>query len=436
MDGAVIAGYPAYDSYRDSGVEWLGDVPAGWAVKKMKYLFRDHSQKGRPDAELLSVTQNQGVVPRSWVENRMVMPSGSLETFKFIERGDFAISLRSFEGGLEYCHHDGIISPAYTVLKSWHNDLEPGYYRYLFKSGAFISELQTSVVGIREGKNISFEELSHSRMPIPPLPEQRAIAGFLDEKCARLDEAVRIKQAQIALLRERRQILIQQAVTRGLNPAAPMKDSGIDWIGQIPAHWEVRRVKYLGIVSPTRTLDRRVPSDEEVVFLPMEMVGEDGSIAQSERRRSREVFSGFTYFQKGDVVIAKITPCFENGKGAWLSELETSHGFGTTELHVIRPTVVMGGFLYSVLNSKAFLSIGEKFMVGSAGQKRVSTAFLANFPMAVPSMDEQAQIVSHIAEVSAKIDDAIAIKESQIAALKEYRTSLINAAVTGKVKVA
>lgn len=174
-----MAAHLRHEVYQASGADWLGDIPSGWAVKKMKYLFRDHSQKGRANAELLSVTQNQGVVPRSWVENRMVMPTGGLDTFKFIEKGDFAISLRSFEGGLEYCHHDGIISPAYTVLKAWHPDIEPGYYRHLFKSGAFISELQTSVVGIREGKNISFVELSHSRMPIPPFPEQRVIAAFL-----------------------------------------------------------------------------------------------------------------------------------------------------------------------------------------------------------------------------------------------------------------
>ena len=224
----IATSFAKHEAVRDSGTEWLGAIPSDWAVKKMKFLFRDHSRKGMPDAELLSVTQNQGVVPRTWVENRMVMPSGNLESFKVIEEGDFAISLRSFEGGLEYCHHDGIISPAYTVLKRRSEDLTPAYYRYLFKSAAFISELQTSVVGIREGKNISFEELSYSLMPIPSPEEQRAIAAFLDGKCATIDEAVRIKEAQINLLAERRQILIQEAVTRGLDHAlAPLARPGL-----------------------------------------------------------------------------------------------------------------------------------------------------------------------------------------------------------------
>ena len=155
-----------YPAYKDSGAEWMGDIPMHWDSLKMKLLFQDVSIKKKADAELLSVTQDQGVVPRTWVENRMVMPSGALESFKFINKGDFAISLRSFEGGLEYCHYDGIISPAYTVLKAKRN-FESKFYKYLFKSFSFISELQTSVVGIRQGKNISFEELSYSYLPIP-----------------------------------------------------------------------------------------------------------------------------------------------------------------------------------------------------------------------------------------------------------------------------
>src|SRR5680860_1248747 len=151
---------PRYEKYKDSSVEWLCEIPEHWQVIRMKYLYRDVSTKNRPNELLSSVTQDRGVIPRDWIESRMVMPSGNLETFKFIEQGDFAISLRSFEGGLEYCYHDGIISPAYTVLKKVKDNLYPFFYKYLFKSISFISELQTSVVGIREGKNISYSELS------------------------------------------------------------------------------------------------------------------------------------------------------------------------------------------------------------------------------------------------------------------------------------
>lgn len=424
-----MVAYMRHEDYQPSGEDWLGDVPAGWAIKKMKYLFRDHSQKGRPNAELLSVTQNQGVVPRSWVENRMVMPTGGLDTFKFIEKGDFAISLRSFEGGLEYCHHDGIISPAYTVLKAWHSDLEPGYYRYLFKSGAFISELQTSVVGIREGKNISFVELSHSRMPIPPLGEQRAIAAFLDEKCAKVDEAVRIKEEQIALLRERRQILIQQAVTRGLNPAAPMKDSGIDWIGQIPAHWKVRRSKY--VFTQRKELARKddiqlsatqsygvIPQDEFEDLVGRRVVKIQTNL---EKRKHVEI---------DDFVISMRS--FQGGL-----ERAFARGCIRSSYVVLQPLQPVNADFYGYLFKspryiKALQATGSFIRDG----QDLNFDNFSKVDLFLPPLHEQAEIAAYIRTGCEKIDNGVAIKEKQIAALKEYKTSMINAAVTGKIKVA
>lgn len=240
-----------YDSYKDSGVKWLGEIPKHWNILKMRFLFKDVSVKNKPELELLSVTQNQGVVPRNMVENRMVMPTGSLESFKVISKGDFAISLRSFEGGLEYSDYEGLISPAYTVLKA-QKEIIHGYYKYLFKSFSFIGELQLSIVGIREGKNISYEELKYSYIQIPPLSEQQAIANFLDEKTVKIDQAIAIKEKEIELLKERRQILIQELVTgkkvwdgNQWTKPTKTKDSGVDWIGEIPEDWEELANKYI-----------------------------------------------------------------------------------------------------------------------------------------------------------------------------------------------
>ena len=213
IQNAVTRGLNPDVPLKDSGVEWIGQVPEHWEVKKMKFLFKDTSIKNKPDATLLSVTQNRGVIPRNWLEERTVMPSGNLETFKFIQKDDFAISLRSFEGGLEICHHDGIISPAYTVLKYDKKFLNNGYYKYLFKCQKFISEMQTSIVGIREGKNISYEELKYSFLPIPQIIEQQKIAQFLDEKTAKIDQAIALKTAHIEKLKEYKSVLINDVVT-------------------------------------------------------------------------------------------------------------------------------------------------------------------------------------------------------------------------------
>lgn len=422
-----MAAHLRHEVYQASGAAWLGAIPAGWTVKKMKYLFRDHSQKGRPNAELLSVTQNQGVVPRSWVENRMVMPTGGLDTFKFIEKGDFAISLRSFEGGLEYCHHDGIISPAYTVLKSWHPDLEPGYYRHLFKSGAFISELQTSVVGIREGKNISFVELSQSRMPIPPLPDQRAITTFLDEKCAKVDEAVRIKEEQIALLRERQKIQIQEAVTRGLNPSAPMKDSGIDWIGQIPKHWEVKRNKHMFVEINERSAkgtEQHLSMSQKLGLVPADLV---------EKSLVSESYEGAKLVRPGDLVLNRLKAHLA------VFSIAQVEGLVSPDYSVFRPFVAGASSRYFEALFKTSIYLGEfRLRVRGIveGFFRLYTDSFMDVPLVIPPQREQAAIMEYLERVSAQFDDAIRIKEDQIAALKEYKTCLINAAVTGKIKVA
>ncbi len=430
-----LALMPKYEDYVDSGVEWLGDLPSHWDAVKMKFLFKDTSMKNKPNETLLSVTQSQGVVPREWVENRMVMPSGNLESFKFIAKGEFAISLRSFEGGLEYCHHDGIISPAYTVLKTKKDYLLAGYYKYLFKSQTFISELQTSIVGIREGKNISYEELQYSLLPIPAEEEQTRIANFLDKKTALIDEAISIKEQQISLLKERKQIIIQQAVTQGLDPNVPMKDSGVDWIGDIPEHWEVVPLKRLAVLSPSVKVSNR-KSKELVTFLAMEKVSTDGFIDQDTLMPICDVSQGFTVFNRGDVIVAKITPCFENGKSAWLNNLQTEFGYGSTEFHVLRcGQRIIGSFLYLIVSSPLFLNAGEAMMTGSAGQKRVPSSFIQNFPTAIPGVAEQEKIVSKVKELFSQIDVVVASTVNQIEKLKEYKTTLINSAVTGKIKI-
>lgn len=358
----------------------------------------------------------------------MVMPSGALDTFKFIAKGDFAISLRSFEGGLEYCHHDGVISPAYTVLKAWRPDLVSGYYRHLFKSNAFISELQTSVVGIREGKNISFSELSHSLMPLPPVSEQVAIASFLDGKCAKVDEAVRIKEEQIALLRERRQILIQEAVTRGLDPDAPMKDSGIDWVGDIPRHWDVTP---LFTEARVKSVTNRTDLPLLSVYLGLGVVKFDDVDEKRTNATSLDL-SNYQLAEHGDLVL--------NNQQAWRGSVGVSFETG-----IVSPAYIVlklserfdPEFANHYFRSGAAVA---HYLINSKGvgtiQRNLYWPKLKRALVTIPPLDEQREIVKFIRSECEKIDSGITIKESQITALKEYKTTLINAAVTGKIKVA
>lgn len=419
-----------YESYKDSGVEWLGEVPSHWEVKKMKFLFQDTSIKNKPDETLLSVTQNRGVIPRDWLEERTVMPSGSLETFKFIEKDDFAISLRSFEGGLEICHHDGIISPAYTVLKYNKKLLNNGYYKYLFKCQKFISEMQTSIVGIREGKNISYEELKYSFLPIPQTNEQQKISQFLDDKTAKIDQAVDLAEKQIALLKQHKQILIQNAVTRGLNPDVPLKDSGVEWIGQVPEHWEILSIKRLSQVkrgASPRPIDNPKYFDNDgeyawvrisdVTASNMYLLETTQKLSNLGKSYSVPLMPGSLFLSiagsVGKPIITKIKVCIHDGF-VYFPEYKQNTKF----------------LYYIFYSEQPYIGLGK---MGT--QLNLNTDTVGAIKIPIPPLCEQQKIADYLDTQTAKIDQAIALKTAHIEKLKEYKSVLINDVVTGKVRV-
>ena len=218
-----------------------------------------------------------------------------------------------------------------------------------------------------------------------------------------------------------------------MNRYPEYKDSGVEWLEEVPAHWALTKLKHVTIVNPTKSSsDYDKASDEEVTFLPMENVSEDGVIDTSIRRPISELWSGFTYFEEGDAIVAKITPCFENGKGAHLQHLGSPIGFGSTEFHVLRPRpgVSNGRFLYYLTHSQVFRTPGEAFMTGAAGQKRVPTAFVEEFDVALPPVGEQSLVVDYLDRKTAQIETLIQKKQALIELLREQRTALINRAVT------
>ncbi len=226
-------------------------------------------------------------------------------------------------------------------------------------------------------------------------------------------------------------------MTKGLNPNVKFKPSGVEWTGDIPEHWEATKLKRVVNLNPSKSEMRANSSTgEHVVFLPMENISINGEINCGEKRSLSEVYNGFTYFRRGDVVIAKITPCFENGKGAFLQELATDYGFGTTELIVLRPSrLIDGAFLRFLTSSKQFLLLGKQYMTGAAGQQRISSDFVKNYPIGLPPISEQGEILAHINKKCAEFSHAVSRAEREIELMREYRTRLISDVVTGKVDV-
>lgn len=425
-----------YDGYKGTDQLWLNSVPKHWDMIKTKYLFSERSSKGFPDEPLLVASQNMGVVPKGVYGNRTVEATKDLHLLKLVKVGDFVISLRSFQGGIEYAYYQGIISPAYTVMipKSF---ITANYFRHLGKSKTFIELLQMCVTGIREGQNVDYNKLKNYHLPVPPQEEQDQITKYLDWQTSKINTLIKAKKKQIELLKEQKQAVINKAVTKGLDDTVPMKESSIEWLGRVPEHWEVNRLKkFCKINASISNLAKAYSDNDELVFLPMENVTVDGKIDCSQKRPFKDVKSGYSSFAKNDVVIAKITPCFENGKGACLDELETEIGYGTTEFITIRAyNSMLPRYLYLVTMTQHFRLNGEEQMTGSAGQKRVPTDFVANFIQGIPPIEEQRVIVTYLKEKTALIDKAIAVIKKEIELVSEYKTSLISSVVTGKVDV-
>ena len=237
-------------------------------------------------------------------------------------------------------------------------------------------------------------------------------------------------------MQEQKQAIINQAVTKGLDPHAEMKDSGIDWLGRIPKHWTVNRLKRFCKINPSIShLLNMIADNSEVTFLPMENISVDGKIDDCIKQKLSTVKNGFTSFAKNDVVIAKITPCFENGKGACLDKLSTPIGFGTTELIVLRSNEgkISPRFLYYITMLAVFRKKGAEVMTGSAGQKRVPTNFVAEFSIGIPNIKEQQNIVIFLDQKCVEINSAIKRIKTKIDLILEYRNTIISAAATGQI---
>jgi len=210
------------------------------------------------------------------------------------------------------------------------------------------------------------------------------------------------------------------------------KDSGVAWLGAVPSHWAVKRLRRVVQLNPSKSETAALSRSSEVTFLPMEAIGEDGSLALDRLRPIGELESGYTYFAEGDVAIAKITPCFENGKGAVMRGLHGGLGFGTTELIVARPLpkLLDSGYLHRIFTSRPFMQQGEASMYGAGGQKRVPDDFVRDFAIALPPVDEQVVINAFLDRETAKIDALVAEQEQLITLLKEKRQAVISHAVT------
>lgn len=416
----------SYSNYKDSGVKWLGQIPQHWEVRKIKYVFTERTEKGFPEEPVLCSTQKYGVIPQSMYENRVVVVNKGLDGLKLVRKGDFVISLRSFQGGIEYAHYQGIISAAYTILEKKEN-ISADYLKYLLKSHRFIQLLQTCVTGIREGQNINYGLLRKSSLPLPPLSEQLSIVSYLDVKVSGMDRLVLLTQQKVEHLKALKQAIIQEAVTTGIpNKNHILKQTNIKWIKQIPQHWEVKRAKNMFV-----RMARPVREEDEVITC-----FRDGEVTLRKNRRTEgftESFKeiGYQGIRKGDLVIHQMD-AFAGSIG-----VSDSDGKGTPVYICLQPKIECNNVYYAhllrVMAHSGFIKSLYRGIRERSSDFRYET--FARLSLPLPPLSEQEEIVAYLDEKTAKIDLLIDKELQQIEHIKALKQTLIADVVTGKVDV-
>lgn len=435
--------FPAYPEYKDSGVAWLGAVPSHWSVSPVKAVatFNDEVLTEATDPELeIDYIEISDVEETAGVKGSTALKFGNAPSRarRIARAGDILVStVRTYLRAIAPVPDDfdgSIASTGFCVIRG--RSVNSAFLGYALRSEAFVAEVISRSVGVSYPA-INASDLVAIQVSVPTQSEQTAIAAFLDRETTKIDALVAEQERLIALLKEKRQAVISHTVTKGLNPNALMKDSAIEWLGKIPAHWEVKRLRHIARLNPSKGEIGDWDVQTEISFLPMEAIGEDGSLALDRTRPITDVSTGYTYFSEGDVTIAKITPCFENGKGAVMRGLVGGVGFGTTELIVVRPDAgkTTADYLNWIFRSRPFRALGEGSMYGAGGQKRLPDEFVRDFAIGLPPKVEQAQIVSYLDEIEADFDALSTEAQSAITLLQERRAALISAAVTGKIDV-
>lgn len=407
----------SYPSYIDSRTHWIRRIPRNWEMRKIKYLFHERIVKGFPNEPLLAATQTKGVILKELYENRTVIAQKNLELLKLVEEGDFVISLRSFQGGIEYAYHRGIISPAYTIMQIT-NGLSHGYFRYLAKSKVFIGLLKTCVTGIREGQNINYADLSNNYIPVPSLSEQQQITQYLDWKTTKIGKLIKLKKNLITYLKEQ---LTNLSFGSKNNSQIIESDN---WKNLFPSHWNFEKSKRLfSEISIKNNVDKEllaVTQDRGV--LPKKICSQNymspaGSLKGLKLVKKNDFIISLRSFQ-GGIEFSNydgiVSPAY--------TILELKKDFIDSKYYV---------FYRHLFKSPNFIKLLNTVISGVRDGKNISFSDFSKLDLPIPPSDELDEIV----EAHNEFEKIKSLTEKEIEFLQEYQTRLISDVVTGKIDV-
>ncbi|EMX3587352.1 restriction endonuclease subunit S [Campylobacter upsaliensis] len=424
-------------SYKPSGIEWLGEIPQSWKIKPLQAIFNQRNEQNNnlEFQTILSLVKDVGVIPYEEKGNVGNKAKDDLQGYKIARVNDLVLNkMNAVIGSLGVSKYDGLVSPIYLVLYIENPNYLIAYYSYLFQTKSIQKFLRKFAYGIMEiRESIDYLEFKKMFLPTPPLQEQKEIAEFLDKKCEKIQNFIDKKQKLITLLQEKKQALINEVVTKGLNPNIEFKNSGIAYLGLIPHHWEIKKLKYVGKVVLGKMLcNEHQKGYSHCYYLKSKnLQWLNVEVSQIEKMWFSEYEKSLYRIKKDDLLVSEGG---EVGKTCiWNNEL--AECYIQNSVHKIT--------LNKFNNAKFFLYLF--FTYGKLGVfdsvvSRVSIAHLVleklvNVDMVVPPLQEQKQIANFLDEKCEKINSAIEKTKRQIELIKEYKNTLINEAVCGRIRV-
>ena len=436
----MIGELKPYAAYKDSGLPWLGQVPAHWSVVRNGSLFGQRSQTGYSELPILEVSLKTGVQVRSFGAAKRKQIMSDLGKYKRAVKGDLAYNtMRMWQGALGVCPVDGLVSPAYVVARPYPN-VEPRYFAALFRTGDYMAEIDSASRGIVKDRNrLYWDQFKQMQSPCPPLAEQVAIMRFLDYANGRLERTIWAKRKVIALLMEQRQAVIQRAVTFGLDPKAVLKPSGVQWLGEIPQHWEVRPLKALSVVQSGITLGKDYGRQQTREFPYLRVANVQAGfvnlsviktirVPMAEARRST--------LSVGDVLMTEGGDPDKLGRGCvW--DGQASPCLHQNHVFAVRPDQyrLEPQFLSAFMGTNCARAYFQSTAKQTTNLASTNKTKIDRLLVPLPPIDEQRAILAAVAADTQPASVAIDRLEAEIRLLREYRTRLVSDVVTGKLDV-
>ena len=417
---------------KDSGIEWIGEIPEGWRTINPKALFTQRKDKAQKGERQLTSSQQYGILYQDdYMEltgSKVVTVEKDFDILKHVEAGDFVISMRSFQGGLEYSTKSGAISSAYVMLVPNLELVYPHFYRWLLKSSVYIDALQRTTNMVRDGQAMRYSNFAQVQLFTLPLDEQKSRADFLDLECSSIDKILFKTRSSIEEYKKLKQAVITQAVTKGVRGEREMKDSGVEWIGEIPKEWDILDlVAHTSMLTPMR--DRPENLDGPIPWIRIEDF--DGKYISSSKASlgvSKETVRSMNLKIYPVGTILCTSSCIM-GKCAIVSrELVSNQRF----IGIIPDQNTCENFLYYLMLSN---SERMNYLATGALQANLSRSSFEHLKVQFPSYQEQKEISDYLDTKCAEIDKLIAKKEQLVKELESYKKSLIYEVVTGKREV-